>query len=152
MFYLIKEQLIKKSVPELFEFFSIPENLNLLTPEFLNFKFDESNPKNMELGTVFKYKIKLGFIPFRWKTVIVNLNHNHSFTDAQFKGPYKHWIHTHLFIEDGKNTIMKDIVFYDLYGGFLKHLINKFFVRKKVEMIFEYRFNKIEEIFNKEKN
>ena len=70
-----------------------------------------------------------------------------NFQDIQKFGPYKKWEHTHEFIDLGDKTKIMDTVDYDLYPKFLSKLINKIFIKNKVEKIFEYRFTVFRKIF-----
>ena len=101
----------------------------------------------MEENAEFIYIIKFHNIPLYWKTRIVKYEPPYLFIDEQLKGPYKKWIHTHTFEEKGDSTIMYDKVEYDLYGGFLKSIINKVSVERSVKKIFEYRKKVIGEYF-----
>ena len=54
---------IGQSKEDIFDFFASAENLERLTPPWLNFKIISSLPINMDVGTVIEYKIKLHGIP-----------------------------------------------------------------------------------------
>ncbi|MEO8514558.1 MAG: SRPBCC family protein [Ignavibacteria bacterium] len=144
---IIRETEINKPIEEVFGFFCKAENLNLITPPSLNFKIFTPLPIEMKKGTIIEYKIKLNGISFKWKTEITEWNPPHSFLDRQLKGPYRVWIHEHLFSSKGNATIMKDIVQYLPPGWFLEPVINKLMVKKKLEHILDYRQNKIKAIF-----
>ena len=99
--------IVRRSQSELFSFFANPENLNLLTPPWLNFQFLTPLPVDMRAGAKLSYKIRLYMIPLRWESEIVVWNPPNDFTDVQRKGPYRHWIHTHHFIEqNGDNKFI----------------------------------------------
>jgi len=148
MHTLIKETVINKPLNEVFEFFSKAENLNLITPPELQFKILSPQPIIIEQGCTIDYKIKLSGIPFKWKTQITVFDPEKRFIDMQIKGPYKVWIHEHIFEEREGKTYMKDIVHYLSPGWFLEPLINKLFVEKRVRAIFEYREQVLKEHFN----
>ncbi|GIT13463.1 MAG: hypothetical protein CM1200mP35_02830 [Chloroflexota bacterium] len=50
---------IGQSKEDIFDFFASAENLERLTPPWLNFKIISSLPINMDVGTIIEYKIKL---------------------------------------------------------------------------------------------
>jgi ligand-binding SRPBCC domain-containing protein len=101
----------------------------------------------MQAGTLIDYRIKLNGIPFNWRTEISTWKVNECFVDQQLKGPYKIWHHTHSFTAVKEGTLMIDEVKYLSPGWILEPLIEKFFIKKKVEGIFDYRNSKLKEIF-----
>ncbi len=103
----------------------------------------------MAKGTLIEYSLRLHGFPIRWRSQITGWNPPHSFEDSQIRGPYKIWIHQHLFQSRDGGTIMQDIVEYGVPGSFLEPLIHSLFVRKDLDRIFEYRENSLVNIFNK---
>lgn len=140
--------IINKPLDEVFAFFSKAENLNELTPPDLQFEILTPSPIPMFSGTLIDYKIKLGGIPFKWKTRISVWNPPYQFVDEQLKGPYVRWHHTHTFksLDDGR-TEMTDRVEFLSPGWLLEPLVNALFVQKRVEAIFNFREKKLHEIF-----
>jgi len=128
---------------EAFEFFSKAENLQKITPSWLNFKILTSLPIKIRQGSLIDYRLKLFGIPIRWKTEISAWEPPHCFVDSQIKGPYKTWIHTHRFESIDRGTIMADRVEYMPKGWFLAPLLNRLFVKRNVKKIFEYRSDTI---------
>jgi ligand-binding SRPBCC domain-containing protein len=144
-----KETSVNKPIDEVFAFFAKAENLNIITPPELNFKISSPQPIEMKKGTLIDYKIMLNGISFKWKTEITEWAPPNRFVDTQLKGPYKVWIHEHIFESHSGNTIVKDIVSYLPPGWLLEPVIHKLAVKKKLEHIFDYRMEKIKSIFNK---
>jgi ligand-binding SRPBCC domain-containing protein len=135
------------TLEEVFDFFSKAENLNKVTPSFLNFKILSSLPIEMKKGTLIDYKIKLQGINFKWKTEITDWQPNKQFTDNQIKGPYKQWTHTHLFEIEKNKVKMTDRVEYLSPGWIFEPILDKLFIRKKINEIFEYRTKILNEVF-----
>ena len=148
MFEYKKIQIINQPISEVFPFFESPENLEKITPNNLGFKIKTPKPLVMKAGAIFDYTIKLGFLRFPWKTLITKYDPPHLFQDVQKVGPYKKWDHTHEFIDLGTKTKIIDTVEYDLYPKVLSNLINKIFIKKRVENIFEYISKVLENKFN----
>ncbi len=142
-----RETSVNKPVEEVFDFFSQAENLNIITPPELNFKITTPLPIVMQKGTLIDYRIKLSGISFKWKTEISEWEPPYRFVDTQLKGPYKVWIHEHLFLSQNDSTIVKDIVSYLPPGWFFEPVIHKLIVKKKLDHILDYRQNKIKTIF-----
>tara|TARA_B100000700_G_scaffold67699_1_gene74883 strand:+ start:1348 stop:1857 length:510 start_codon:yes stop_codon:yes gene_type:complete len=134
---------------EVFDFFSKPENLERITPPNLKFKIITQSPIKMGKGQLIDYKIKISYIPMKWRTLISDYNPPHSFIDSQVKGPYSTWIHSHDFRYEDGTTIVTDTVVYRPPFYFIGDIANKIYIRTMLNKIFNYRFNKIAEIFQK---
>lgn len=148
--YLFESRLwLPASREEAFEFFSKAENLQRITPRWLNFEILTPLPIEIKQGCLIDYRLKLFGIPIRWKTEISVWEPPHRFVDRQIKGPYQTWIHTHLFESETGCTMMTDRVEYMPKGWFLTPLIDRLFARRNVEKIFDYRKNEILKIFTK---
>jgi ligand-binding SRPBCC domain-containing protein len=148
---IIRESIIRLPIEEVFDFFSNAENLNLLTPGKLNFKILTPLPVKMEKGTLIDYKISIMGIPFKWRTEITDWEPPFRFVDIQLKGPYKVWIHEHVFKKENGYTIVTDKVNYKSKGWILEPVIQKLFIEKKLEEIFDYREKKLKLIFKDDK-
>jgi ligand-binding SRPBCC domain-containing protein len=68
--------------------------------------------------------------------------------DRQLKGPYKTWEHTHRFIEKENGILMQDSVKYSLPFGMIGKLTHSAIVRDKIENIFAYRKQILNQLFN----
>tara|TARA_X000001036_G_scaffold174750_1_gene165354 strand:+ start:4814 stop:5281 length:468 start_codon:yes stop_codon:yes gene_type:complete len=145
-FCLETDLLINEDIENVFKFFETPKNLNLITPDWLNFKIVPPIPLKTYENQEIEYKLTLHKIRFKWKSRIINYKKNISFCDKQIKGPYLFWEHYHLFSRRNKQTLMKDIVNYKVLFG---SLTNNLLVKRDLQKIFEFRRKKIEEIFKK---
>ena len=90
-------------------------------------------------------------IPFNWVTEIAHVNEPHFFIDNQKSGPFKFWHHQHFFKEVPAGVEMTDIVNYAAPFDPISRPIENTIIKKRVEMIFDFRFKKLEEMFGKEK-
>ena len=94
------------------------------------------------------YKVSpLMKIPLNWVTEIKYVHDAQFFVDEQRTGPYKMWHHEHHFKAVEGGVEMTDIVSYELPLGFLGRFAHWLFVRKQLEGIFDYRFKKVDELF-----
>lgn len=141
------ETILKKPITDVFDFFSQAKNLDLLTPPELEFKIITPLPIQMKAGIFIDYRLKLHGIPFLWKTEITCWEPPFRFIDKQVKGPYRIWNHEHCFVETSEGTLMTDIVEYLAPGLFLEPIIQKLYIRKKVESIFAFRRQKLLNVF-----
>jgi ligand-binding SRPBCC domain-containing protein len=150
MFQLIRKQFVPADLETCWDFFSSPKNLKTITPDYMGFDVLVDIPEKMYEGLMIEYSVKplLG-IPMRWITEIKYVHEQRYFVDEQRKGPYKIWHHEHHFEAIDGGVMMTDIVSYELPLGILGKITHPIFVRKKLEEIFDYRVQKVEEIFGR---
>jgi len=121
---------------KIFPFFAEARNLEIITPPWLNFHVLTPAPIAMRAGALIDYQLRIHGVPVRWRTEITAWNPPFSFCDEQRRGPYRRWSHTHTFVAKNGGTLCRDEVVYAVPGG---ALVNRLFVRRDVEKIFEYR-------------
>jgi ligand-binding SRPBCC domain-containing protein len=140
LYQLKIKQLLSISLDEAWSFFTNPENLSELTPDWLNLKITSNLPDEMYEGMIISYKVHpiLG-IPINWVTEITTVKEKNFFIDEQRFGPYKFWHHQHHFKEMDNGVEMEDIVSYALPFDPLSRTMNKLLVGNKVKKIFEFR-------------
>jgi ligand-binding SRPBCC domain-containing protein len=141
---LISEVWLPQRREEVFEFFSRAENLETLTPPWLRFSILSPGPIEMKVGTRIRYRLRLRGIPVGWESEITAWDPPHRFVDEQRRGPYRQWIHEHRFLEHDGGTKIQDTVQYSVLGG---ALVERLFVTPDLNKIFEFRRQKIREIF-----
>lgn len=144
-------QKIPAPLEQVWDFFSTHANLQLITPAYMRFEIISQNlEEKLHTGQVIEYKVRPIFdISLNWKTVIKKVEAPVYFMDEQQKGPYSLWQHQHYFKAIDGGTEMTDIVLYKNPFGIVGELANGLIVKKKLRNIFEFRFNKLEEIFGK---
>ena len=136
-YHLKAEVVVRSPIEEVFDFFSSAENLESITPPWLNFRIVTPMPIKMRTGTLLDYKIRLHMIPIHWRTEIADWKPPHKFADYQLKGPYKRWWHEHIFEDLGNGlTLVRDEVHYIPRGGSLLH---RLMVKPDLKRIFTYR-------------
>jgi len=144
---LTRLQWIPRSMEETFDFFQDEKNLEQITPPSLNFKVIGKSTEKLEEGTLIDYKLKINGVPIKWQTLIKTWNPPHDFSDYQLKGPYTKWDHTHTFKPLGTGTLMEDRVIYKVPFGLLGRITAMWYVKRDVNKIFNYRYEKVEEIY-----
>ncbi len=135
--------IVPAPVTEVFEFFSRPENLGVITPANMGFAIRSvSGP--MEEGTLISYRIRVGGVPLKWVTRIDTWEPGRGFVDAQITGPYACWWHEHRFEVDGaERTIMEDRVLYAPPLGIVGRAANQLFIKSSLRTIFSFRSDAI---------
>lgn len=136
--------LLPRPIAEVFAFFADAFNLDRLTPSYLRFHILTPPPIVMRPGAIIDYRLRIHGLPIRWRTCITVWDPPHRFVDEQVRGPYRLWHHEHLFKQTTEGTLCTDRVHYASPGG---SLIHRCFVRPDVQRIFQYRSEKLREIF-----
>ena len=110
---------------------------------------DKEDIRKMYQGQVIEYYVTplLG-LKMHWVTEITHVKTNEYFVDEQRFGPYQFWHHSHFLKEVKDGVEMTDILRYKLPFGILGNVANALFVKKKINEIFNYRYIKLEELFN----
>lgn len=147
---LQRAQRIERRVEQVFAFFADAGNLDLLTPPWLRFEILSPRPIPMHVGALITYSIRWHGLRLRWLTRIEEWEPGRRFVDAQLRGPYRLWHHTHEFHPDRGGTLIVDQVRYALALGPLGRLAHTCFVRRDVERIFDYRAARIASLLGTE--
>ena len=149
MVYRLKTvQNLPISVEKAWNFLSDPRNLKTITPDYMGFKILEGAEEKMYAGQIIKYIVNpvLG-LPLRWVTEITQVEDQKYFVDEQRFGPYSLWHHKHFIKAIPGGVEMIDIVDYKLPLGMLGRIAHPLFVKRQLNQIFNYRYNKLVELF-----
>ena len=144
IYTLVREQVIERDREELFPFFADAFNLETITPPWMRFRVVTPGPIEMRAGALIDYKLRVRWMPVRWRTLISLWEPPVRFIDEQIRGPYRQWIHEHTFTPINGGTLCRDIVRYAVPGGALVHGL---MVRRDVDRIFDFRAKKMAELF-----
>lgn len=150
MHHLKQSQTLPVDREVLWEFISVPQNLNKITPPDMAFEIIGEPPEKTYAGLLLEYRVKVPLLGWStWLTEIKYVQEGVSFMDEQRVGPYKLWLHTHkLEVVEG-GTRMTDDIRYLVPFGPIGLLANALFVGRTLRRIFDYRRVKMEEIFGK---
>lgn len=137
---------LPKTPEAIFPFFADAHNLEVLTPPWLRFEVLTPEPIEIGQGTRIDYRLRFRGFPLRWQSEITVWEPPHRFVDEQRRGPYREWIHEHTFeLQDG-GTLTRDVVQYAVPGG---AIVDRLVVRRDVERIFQFRQQKLHELFGR---
>jgi len=146
-YVLQRQQVIRAPLDDVFEFFSNARNLEQITPDWLRFRVLTEDPIEMKVGARIRYRLRIAGVPVGWDTCITRWEPGESFVDRQERGPYRFWDHTHSFEVVREGVLMCDTVRYALPFGPLGRLAHALWVRGALARIFDYRFEKIGQLF-----
>lgn len=144
-----KEQFIKTTIEELWDFISSPQNLKKITPTKMGFDICTPNlPNKIYEGMIIRYTVRPLFsIPTTWVTEITHVQDKSYFVDEQRVGPYTLWHHQHIILSKDNGVFMKDIVSYQPPLGVLGRIANVMVIRNTLNEIFNYRTQALEKIY-----
>ena len=146
----INEQItLSATQDELWQFISTPTNLNVITPDFLDFKIISHVPEQMYNGLLIEYRVKIPLIGYQtWLTEIKHIEKGVRFVDEQRIGPYQLWYHEHGLQRIGNTrTTMTDKIAYRLPFEPLSYPAKVLFTKPFLAKIFTYRRTKMVELF-----
>jgi ligand-binding SRPBCC domain-containing protein len=149
------------SVPQVFAFFSNPENLPRLMPPETQTRIErmqlvqpapspDRNTTSVRHAAGVGSIITTSFRPFRflplrreWIAAITDFEWNHHFADVQQKGPLQRWHHRHEFLEEARQdmngTLVRDLIEYEVGFGPLGALANSLFIERQMRQTFAER-------------
>lgn len=114
----------------------------------MRFEIVATPASRLREGDRIEYRIRIFGVPQTWVTRITRWEENAAFADLQERGPYRYWLHTHLFRETRGGVEMEDLVEYELPFGWIGAIAAGWLVRRELRKIFDYRAAAIASIFS----
>lgn len=148
IYTLHKKQQLPISLDKAWEFLSNPKNLKVITPDYMSFNIVSKIDRPLYTGQIIQYIVTplLG-IKTQWVSEITHIEEKKYFVDEQMYGPYALWHHKHFVKEIPGGVELEDIIDYKVPLGLLGQLVHPFLVKPKLEEIFNYRQEKLLELF-----
>jgi ligand-binding SRPBCC domain-containing protein len=144
-----REQIVRTSLEQAWNFIKDPRNLNAITPDALDFEIISDVPPEMVNGLLIEYRIKIPFLGRqRWLTEIKHIRPMQSFVDEQRLGPYRFWYHYHELQDTGSGVKIIDDVTYAAPFGIIGRCVNFLIIRKMLEKIFNHRAEMFEKLLS----
>jgi ligand-binding SRPBCC domain-containing protein len=152
LYCLERTSFLPVSITEAWRFVSSPENLSIVTPDYVKFKVSEiSDGETILPGRVFRYKVSiLNFINVSWISQISYMEAPFCFIDEQRSGPFSYWRHIHSFREVTGGVEVTDKVEYSLPFGIAGQLAHWLLVGRQLNSIFDYRVRVLSKHFAKQ--
>ena len=146
IYNLQSKQKLPISVNKAWDFLSI--NLKTITPEYMGFNILSGADRKMYPGQIIQYIVTPLFgIKTKWVTEITHVQENKYFVDEQRFGPYALWHHKHFIRPIDGGVEMEDIIDYKIPFGLIGQLVHPIIIKPKLKEIFDYRHDKLIEIF-----
>jgi ligand-binding SRPBCC domain-containing protein len=148
VYRLSSKQKLPISVDVAWEFLSNPKNLKVITPNYMSFDIISGDEKKMYAGQIIQYKVTpILRLKTNWVTEITQVIDKKYFVDEQRFGPYAMWHHKHFIKPVEGGVEMEDIIDYKVPFGFLGRMVHPLLVKPKLTEIFNYRTQKLIELF-----
>ncbi len=150
IYQLRSKQVLPISKKEAWNFLSNPANLKIITPSHMGFHILSGDDRPMYAGQIIQYIVQpFPFFRTKWVTEITHVIDGEYFVDEQRFGPYALWHHKHFLKETEQGVEMEDIIDYKIPFGILGQLFHPILVKKQLHEIFQYREQKLVELFGK---
>lgn len=148
LYTLRSVQKLPISPQKAWDFLSDPRNLKTITPDYMGFNILSGGDRPMFPGQIIQYIVTpVAGIKTKWITEITHVKEGDYFVDEQRFGPYALWHHKHFIKPIPGGVEMEDIIDYKLPFGILGQLAHPILVKSKLQEIFDYRKNKLIEMF-----
>jgi ligand-binding SRPBCC domain-containing protein len=148
IFTLHKKQKLPISLDEAWAFLCNPANLSKLTPQEMNMKIISGADRPMYAGQVIQYSVRpIPGFKTQWVSEITQYKDKTYFIDLQLYGPYAFWHHKHFVHKIEGGVEIEDIIDYKVPFGILGRLLHPVLVKPKLEGIFNYRKEQLEQLF-----
>ena len=122
------------SAQRLWAFHERPDVIKLLTPPLTPMRIIRQTG-SLETGSEKEFALGIWPLEKRWLARHVEYEPGRVFADLQVTGPFRYWLHRHMFQEDGAGSRLIDRVEYEFWGGRLMDPI----VRRQLGILFRHR-------------
>ncbi len=141
----VKESRIDAPPPVVFQWHEQPGAITRLTPPWERVKVLEPGGSLLP-GTRVVLLSRIGPIPLKWVAVHTEYDPPRLFADRQESGPFASWYHRHLFLPAGSGgTLMRDEVDFEPPLGSLGRLLGKGVIEAKLQRMFDYRHQVVQQ-------
>ncbi len=126
-----------------FRFVGDPRNLDGVTPPWFRLRILRGAEEELDVGSEIEYRLRIRGVPFLWRSRIEVWDPPHRFAYRQERGPYRAFVHDHVFEPDGSGTVVRDVVDYRVPGG---AVADRLLVLPALEGIFRHRSLRLAEV------
>ncbi|MDA0284656.1 MAG: SRPBCC family protein [Planctomycetota bacterium] len=135
------------SIEEVFDLVIRPEGIKQVSPPEMGLFFT-SSPDRYALGSRITFKVQAMGLVRELVHEVTAFDDPHSFTEAQVSGPFRSWIHEHVFeAREGGGAIVIDRIRFLPPGGVAGMIMTASRIRENLEDGFEYRHEQLERHF-----
>jgi ligand-binding SRPBCC domain-containing protein len=128
-----------------FDFLARPSNLARVTPQGLHLKLIDG-PERLTLGARITARGSKFGIPQTITSEVIAFEEGVQFTDAQVKGPFAKFVHTHRVEPAPEGTRMTDTIEYEAPGGLVGLILTNDRIRNDLVEMLAYRAGAFKEL------
>lgn len=135
---------VRVPLAQAWEFFSRPEFLRDITPQWMGMRVTSPAPLIMGDGKQIDYRMGWLGLPLHWRSYIIEFQPPHRLSYVQVRGPYSQWLHQHAFWETSRGTTACfDRAVYRLPLGPIGVLTHRLLVKRQILEIFRTRRQRV---------
>ncbi len=133
----VRSTRVRAQRSQLFEWHARPGAFERLTPPWESVRLVEDSGG---IGDGARKVLAIGPFGLRWIARHEGFVAGRRFRDVQERGPFRRWVHTHTFQDDGPAaSVLEDRIEYELPLGRVGAFFGDALVRRKLERMFEHR-------------
>jgi ligand-binding SRPBCC domain-containing protein len=135
-----RQQRLAVGQAEAWAFFSSPNYLNSITPDFFHVEITSPVPDDIYAGLLISYRMTAVFgLPMSWLSEVSQCDKPRRFVYQQRVGPFNFWSHEVALNEIHGGVLLEDIVFYTMRWGWLGRMLHSLLIAEKLQRIFDTR-------------
>jgi ligand-binding SRPBCC domain-containing protein len=135
----VRRTRIAAPVERVFQWHELPDAFERLTPPRAQVRVIERSGGIRDGGHML---IEIGYPPLsiHWTAEHSGYIENRQFRDIQVRGPFRRWVHTHLFEPDGPDACyLEDRIEYAAPLGIVGNWLFGWIIERKLDRLFQYR-------------
>lgn len=135
------------SVEEVFDLVARPEGIKKISPPEMGLYFTNS-PERYTLGSKVEFKIQAMGLVREIAHEVTAFDDPRSFTEEQTSGPFRHWVHEHIFeAREGGGCVSIDRIQFLPPGGVVGMIMTASRILDNLEDGFDFRHEQLERHF-----
>jgi ligand-binding SRPBCC domain-containing protein len=139
---------LEAPVERVFDFIVRPRNLLLVNPPKPKLELVDA-PERLVQGSRMVARLRQYALTWQFLVEVTWFAEGHGFTDAQIRGPFGKWVHTHTVTATNGGTQMHDHTEYSAPKGFLGWFLTDDRIHRDLERMFAYRAERFRELLSK---
>jgi ligand-binding SRPBCC domain-containing protein len=137
---------LNASAETVYRWHALPDALQRLTPPWEKAEVLEQTGSIEQIGSRVGIRVGIGPISQIWTSEHTACDPGRMFEDSMVSGPFRRWVHTHLFIADGQGASwLEDRVEYEIPFGWLGRIVAGAYIKKRLGRMFAWRHRRTAE-------